>query len=240
MNFLGRDQQSCRVATWGFLCWRSGMSLNNKVCLVLDMTKAPLEPFFLHAVSTVNMCSTINTPTPELSVQQSMLRMDKPNFLGKQGVYSSFLSVILLWKLVFQFLTRRGLGVFWIKLLILFFKHESELEWSWTGSRVSRKACKAQQLSLCCSVSVPHAQKLGRAGRDGGKVSLLQPEEQKSFESKGHAAREEPHSSRPATPAQFSLSVPLLLNFYWTLFYADVVVRGIENKRHGWNAGHFT
>lgn len=40
------------------------MSLNIKVCLVLDMTKAPLEPFFLHAVSTVNMCSTINTSPP--------------------------------------------------------------------------------------------------------------------------------------------------------------------------------
>lgn len=72
------------------------MSLNIKVCLVLDITKAPLEPFFLHAVSTVNMCSTINTSTPDLDVQQSMLRMDKPNSLGKQGMYSSFVSVILL------------------------------------------------------------------------------------------------------------------------------------------------
>lgn len=72
------------------------MSLNIKVCLVLDITKAPLEPFFLHAVSTVNMCSTINTSTPNLGVQQSMLRMDKPNFLGKQGIYSSFVSIILL------------------------------------------------------------------------------------------------------------------------------------------------
>lgn len=71
----------------------------------------------------------------------------------------------------------------------------------------------------------------GRAGRDGGKMSLLQPEEQKNFGSKGHAAREEPHSSHPAVPAQFSLSLPLLLNFDWTLFYSDV--RGIENKRHG-------
>lgn len=96
MNFLGRDQRSYRVATWGFLCWRSGMSLNIKVFLVLNMTKAALDPFFLHAVSTVNMCSTINTSTPDLGVQQSMLRMDKLNFLGKQGMCSRFVSIILL------------------------------------------------------------------------------------------------------------------------------------------------
>lgn len=72
------------------------MSLNIKVCLVWDMTKASLEPFFLHAVSTVNMCSTINTFTPDLGVQQFMLGMDNPNFLGKQGMYSSFVSVVLL------------------------------------------------------------------------------------------------------------------------------------------------
>lgn len=72
------------------------MSLNIKVCLVLDMTKAPLDPFFLHAVRTVNMCSTINTSTPDLGVQQSMLRMDKPNFLGEQGMCSRFVSVIVL------------------------------------------------------------------------------------------------------------------------------------------------
>lgn len=90
-----------------------------------------------------------------------MQRMDKPNFLGKQGMYSSFVSVILLWKLVFQFLTRRGFRSILNNLLILFFKHETELEWSWTDGSVIRKAGKAQQLSLCCSVSVPHAQKLG-------------------------------------------------------------------------------
>lgn len=69
------------------------MSLNIKVCLVLDITKAPLEPFFLHAVSTVNMCSTINTSTPDLGVHAED---GKPNFLGKQGIYSSFVSIILL------------------------------------------------------------------------------------------------------------------------------------------------
>lgn len=72
------------------------MSLSIKVCLVLDMIKAPLEPFLLHAVSTVNMCSTIHTSTPDLGVQQFTLGMDKPNFLGKQGMYSSFVSIILL------------------------------------------------------------------------------------------------------------------------------------------------
>lgn len=98
---------------------------------------------------------------------------------------------------------------------------------------MSRKAGKAQQLSLCCSVSVPQAQRLGELAGMEEKMSLLQPGEQKIFGSKGHVAREEAHSSHPATPAQFFLSVPLLLNFSWTLFYSDVLVRGIENKRHG-------
>lgn len=98
---------------------------------------------------------------------------------------------------------------------------------------MSRKAGKAQQLSLCCNVPVPQAPRLGELAGMEEKMSLLQPEEQKIFGGKSHAAREEPHSSCPATPAQFSLSIPLLLNFHWTLFYSDVLVRGIENKRHG-------
>lgn len=73
---------------------------------------------------------------------------------------------------------------------------------------------KGRQSSAVVSVlQYIHASGLevGRAGRDGGKMSLLQPEEQKIFGSKGHAAREEPHSSHPGptAPAQFSLSVPL-------------------------------
>lgn len=83
---------------------------------------------------------------------------------------------------------------------------------------MSRKAGKAQQLSLCCNVTVPQAQRLGELAGVEEKMSLLQPEEQKIFGSKGHAAREEPHASHPAIPAQFSLSLPVLLNFDWTLF----------------------
>lgn len=79
---------------------------------------------------------------------------------------------------------------------------------------MTRKAGKPSSAVVsvlqCDRASGPEA---GRAGRDGGKMSLLQPEKQKIFGSKGCAAREEPHSSRPATPAQFSLSVPLRLDF---------------------------
>lgn len=98
---------------------------------------------------------------------------------------------------------------------------------------MSRKAGKAQQLSVCCNVPVSQAPRLEELAEMEEKMSLLQPEEQKILGSKGHAARKEPHSSCPATPAEFSLSILLLLNFNWTLFYSDVLVRGIENKRHG-------
>lgn len=42
---------------------------------------------------------------------------------------------------------------------------------------MSRKIGKAQQLSLCCNVSVPQAlsvplPEVGRAGRDGGKNGI--------------------------------------------------------------------
>lgn len=103
------------------------------------------------------------------------------------------------------------------------------LNW-WPCEQKGRQSLAVVCVLQCVCASCPEA---GRAGRDGGKMSLLQPEEQKSFGSKGYAAREEPHSSHPATPAQFSLSVPPLLNFKWTSFYSDVMVRGIENKRHG-------
>lgn len=48
------------------------------------------------------------------AVQADALRMEKPNFLGKQGMYGGLVCVNLLqiaFELVFQFLTRRGLGV---------------------------------------------------------------------------------------------------------------------------------
>lgn len=70
---------------------------------------------------------------------------------------------------------------------------------------MSRKAGKAQQLSLRCSVSVPHARRLGELAGMEERCHFCS---QKSFESKDYAAREEPHSSHPATPAQFCLSVP--------------------------------
>lgn len=77
----------------------------------------------------------------------------------------------------------------------------------WPCEQKGRQSSAVVSVLQCDRASGPEA---GRAGRNGGKMSLLQPEEQKIFGSKGRAAREETHSSHPAIPAQFSLSVPLL------------------------------
>lgn len=66
-------------------------------------------------------------------------------------MYGGFLCVILLqiaFELVFQFLTRRGLGVLQIIHCFSVFSDGSELERSETGDPMSRKAGKAQQLSV--------------------------------------------------------------------------------------------
>lgn len=89
---------------------------------------------------------------------------------------------------------------------------------------MSRKAGKAQQLSMCCSVSVPCAQRLGELAGMEERCHCCSQRSRRALGAK---------AMQPATPAQFSLSVPPLLNFKWTSFYSDVMVRGIENKRHG-------
>lgn len=84
---------------------------------------------------------------------------------------------------------------------------------------MSRKAGKARQLSVvhCVPASGPEA---GRAGRGGGKMSLLQPEEQKIFGSKGHAAGKNPlfpsRSSNPNSVLPFcSPAIKLQLFQMW-------------------------
>lgn len=136
--------------------------------------------------------------------------MEKPHFLGKRGLYGGFVCVILLriaFELAFHFLTRRGLEVLRVIHRFSVFSDGSELDRSQTGGPASRKAGKAQQLSPCWDASVPPAQQPGDL-QGWREVALLQPEEQKSFESKGHAASGEPRSSRPAAPAHGALSVP--------------------------------
>lgn len=108
--------------------------------------------------------------------------MKKPNILGKRGMYGGFVCVILLriaFELVFQFLSRRGLGVLRIIHRFSVFSGGSELERSQTGGPESRKAGKAQQLSPCWDASLPPVRRPGDlAGMGGGGTAAARGAEE--------------------------------------------------------------
>lgn len=90
------------------------------------------------------------------------------------------------------------------------------MEVTWRYLRAERQAKRSScvHIGMCPSL-LPSGRECWQGWRE---MTLLQPEEQKSFGGKVRAARGEPCSSHPAAPAHDALSVSPPLSLASTLF----------------------